>query len=208
MGNNNWLQLTSGGGYDFDTKKIFGRFTMEQDLAWPMAGVNRYVRHTAANWPVAIHSVAVARCIEQYLKKQEAFSPEHVLNGAAAALLHDAHEAVIGDIPTPLARELGKDKVEEIKLDVQLAIEHELHIPLARCPSHHPDLIRQADLAALMVEKQLLMPPEPRPWCVPVPGPEWMQPMYDVVTAIIRAGEQQDGGQKAFIAEYKRLVAR
>ncbi len=193
----NWVQLTSGGGYDFDFGAIFGRFTMERDLAYPLAGINRFVSHTQVRWAVAIHSVAVARLLE-------VMTADH--NVAAAGLLHDAHEAIVGDIPTPLARVLGLEKVESTKETAQRAIHKELDIEKRFHPVFYQALVRKADLTALYIEKQLFMVPEARSWTLPAPDPEWMQAMYDIVLDIVKSGENSDGGEEAFKYEYGRLI--
>jgi hypothetical protein len=195
----NWIQLTSGGGYDFDKQILFGRFDLERDLAYPLAGENRYTRHTSINWAVAIHSVAVARTILALTGDK---------HSAAAGLLHDAHESVIGDIPTPVAWAIGYEKVKAVKEEVQFAIERKLGVPnlLSALNPMHLSLIKLADAAALHVERQMLMAPEPREWGVKVPAPEWTQTMHDLFCDIIRNGEHRDGGQAAFMEEWKKLL--
>ncbi len=197
MGKGNWIQLTSGGGYDFETKTIFGRYSMERDLAYSLAGINRYASHSQVRWPVAIHSVAVARLIEKMTSD---------LNLAAAGLLHDAHESVIGDIPTPVSRAIDYKKTEELKESVQLAIENTLGVPELMRPLGHPAIIKMADVAALHIEKQLFMVPEIRDWGYTPPPGDWAQAMYDIMLDIIRSGENGDGGEEMFKYEYGRLI--
>lgn len=57
-------------------------------LGTTLAKINRYAGRTAEPWSVAAHSVLVSRLCRQ---------PQN----AAWALLHDAHEAFIGDIISP-----------------------------------------------------------------------------------------------------------
>ncbi len=194
----NWVQLTSGGGYSFDAEAIFGRYSMEKDLAYPLAGINRFVSHSQVRWTVAIHSVAVARLIEKMTGD---------LNQAAAGLLHDAHESIVGDIPTPLAKVLGYDKVGLVKDNAQRAIHTMLNIPTTCMPVVYPAIVRMADLTALYVEKQLFMVPEPQSWALPEADPMWMQAMYDIMLAIIRDGENGDGGEQTFCDEFRRLIS-
>lgn len=69
------------------------------EIGTSLSRINRFAG--AAHWSVAQHSVLVMRLIDQ-LGGQ--------INTAEArlwALLHDAHEAIIGDIPTPAAELLG-----------------------------------------------------------------------------------------------------
>src|SRR5690606_1599063 len=119
MGSGNWIQLTSGGGYDFDERRIFGRINPREDVAWPLS-CPRFTKHTAVAWPVTLHSVAVALTIEEITGNTEA---------AAAGLMHDCHEAVIGDITSPVGHYLDYERLKELKHDVHCAIFRRLGIP-------------------------------------------------------------------------------
>ena len=169
MGKGNWIQLTSGGGYDFDEKRIFGNFDLETDVVQSLC-CPRFVNHTSMPYSVAQHSVAVARTVLDMTGSRDA---------AAAGLLHDLHEAVIGDISTPVAVYLDYERVKELKHDVQVAMYTRLGIPYELLPerAYKPN-IDNADQAALHVERRALMVPEPRAWSSPVPTPAWMQAMH------------------------------
>jgi len=193
----NWVQLTSGGGYDFENKVLFGRWFFERDLVHPLANLNRYAGHTIKPWAVAIHSVAVARAIQELTGD---------LDASAGGLLHDAHESVLGDIPTPVARAIGLEQVERVKQEIQLAIESDLGVPDRMLPAKHKSVVGMADLAALHIERQILLAPAQRDWGYIPPTPSWSQAMYDVMTNIIRRGEFRDGGHEAFMLEYERLI--
>lgn len=207
----NWIQLTSGGGYDFDRAQLDGPFVMERDLAYPLAGINRYVRHTNRNWSVAIHSVAVALTIEKM-----GGHPDEV----AAGLLHDAHEAIVGDIPTPVAWHVGYEKVKELKQEVQNAIHFALDIAPSYWPQNHKSIIDIADRAALHVERQMFMVPERQQWNVAVPSHDWMLAMYETIAELTAYdapstslaslsssyAHNHDDGMAAFIGQYKRLI--
>lgn len=201
----NFCQMTGGGGYDFETKRLFGRFDLARDLVYPLAGYPRFGRHTNQSWNVAIHSVAVGLCIGQFLREQGVDEAD-CLDGEAAGLLHDAHEAVIGDITTPVAWEIGYEKVKAVKADVQLAIEDRLNVHVKCRPINWVKHVKDADAAALHVEKMLFMAPPGRDWGLTPPGPEWMQPMHDIICTILNKGMQVDGGEAAFLAMYKSVV--
>lgn len=64
------------------------------DIALALGNINRFTGH-AGPYTVADHSVLVSRLVPQEL--------------AAEALLHDAHEAYLGDISTPVKRALGHE---------------------------------------------------------------------------------------------------
>lgn len=194
----NWIQLASGNGYDFDAMEIFGPFTVGDDLALPLAGENRYVRHTDRPWPVAVHSVAVARTILALTGDSEA---------AAAGLLHDCHEAIIGDIPSPVAWHLDYEAIKRLKAEVDRAIFYKLGIPMRLLPGgEHQEAISLADRAALHVERQLFMAPEPRPWNVKVPPHEWMNEMYIQVKGLSATYKTESAFAAVFEAEFYGLV--
>lgn len=192
----NWIQLASGGGYSFDDAKITGPFSVESDIAWPLSALNRFVGHTTRLWNVALHSVAVARTILRVTGDSDA---------AAAGLMHELHEAVIGDIPTPVAWELGYDRVKQLKHTVQAAIYWRLHTPAQMRPEAHHDVVEQADHAALYVEKQMFMVPEPQQWSVGVPEHEWMLAMYHEMQRLLREVEEIPA-HALFMIEWRRLV--
>lgn len=64
-----------------------------RDIARSLSMTMRFRGHTSFPYSVAQHSVMVSRMLEQ----DGASIPEQ-----AAGLLHDAHEAYVGDVPTPL----------------------------------------------------------------------------------------------------------
>lgn len=198
----NWIQLRSGGGYDFDEARIFGPFTMEDDLAKPLS-IPRYAMHASVPWPVNNHSVAVARTIETITGD---------LDAAGGGVLHDAHEAVIGDIPTPVAWAIDYEKIKELKREVQSAIHWALRVPERCYPDNHKKFVDKADQAALHVERRLWMVPEPREWNVPVPEQEWMLVMHRMVKRIafepIFASKYDRplNQEQLFEAEYYRLI--
>ena len=202
----NWIQLTSGGGYDFDDKLIFGPFKVDADLAWPLT-CPRWTRHTPRfSWPVTLHSVACARVIEKITGDAKA---------AAAGLLHDAHEAVIGDITTPVARHIDAERVSELKHDVDIAIFTKLDIDFDLLPSRHRHYVQLADAAALQIERRLFTAPEPRAWNATLPEHHWMRAMYEEITDLVRRMRLfqaidpvaiPDDGMALFLDEYYRLV--
>lgn len=194
----NWIQLTSGGGYDFDTQSLFGRFDVERDLAYSLAGINRYLRHTAVSWSVAIHSVAVARTLWEITRDKAI---------AAAGLGHDWHECIVGDIPTPVAWAVDYQKIKAVKEEAQLALEERMGVPPQLRAANFPAYVKAADLAALHVEKQLFMVPPARDWGVPEAEVEYAQVMYDVVADIVTSGQHRDGGLAAFMGMYEELIA-
>ncbi len=190
----NWIQLRSGGGYDFESKSIFGRYTMEVDLAKCLDEIVRCGGHASVRWTVAQHSVAVGLAMLAITRSHSA---------AAAGLLHDAHEAIIGDITTPVALEIGYDKVKAVKVDVQAAIEQRLAIPQHAWPSSWVNSVRKADAAALHIERQLFLVPTPRPWAYAEPTAAWTQALYD---ATLQVQASSYSGAELFTSFYREWL--
>ena len=69
-------------------------------IAWGLGGIPRYLGHTKGALSVGQHSVACAE-----VARQLGYPKDWV----RAALLHDAAEAVFGDVPGPLKAELPED---------------------------------------------------------------------------------------------------
>ena len=80
--------------------------------------------------------------------------PEHSL----VALLHDATEAYVTDVPRPLKRGLGKI-YEEIEAGAWFAIATHFNLPLVL-----PECVKHADNAVLMAEKHQIMCSSPHTW--------------------------------------------
>jgi len=106
------------------------------DIAHALSLINRYTGHTLLPYSVAQHSVVVSQiCL-----------PENALWG----LLHDASEAYLGDVASPLKHMLPQYKTLEQHVQRQIAKRFELAWPM-------PDDVHKADLRALMAEKDWLM---------------------------------------------------
>lgn len=115
------------------------------DIARALSGIRRFNGHLYRRVSVAHHSLAVARIV-----RSRSRSSDVVL----CALMHDAHEAYIGDISTPVKRQLGPE-YKALESKVQLAILR------ATCPEsvsergwerQLPDLVKEADRMALHYE--------------------------------------------------------
>lgn len=113
------------------------------DIAHALARICRFNGHTHQHYSVAQHSVMVADNV-----------PEHL---ALEALMHDAAEAYIGDISSPV-----KWCIPEIK-DIERRIEEVIEIKFGlRCGNI--GAIKEADLRALATEKRDLITGHPDPW--------------------------------------------
>jgi hypothetical protein len=104
------------------------------DVAFALAHANRYTGH-AGIYSVATHSLLVADIVRRL------GHPEHVLS----ALVHDAHEAYVGDISAPFKRLLPDYRaLERVS---ELAVRAAFNVP-----ADMPDVVKRADLMALADE--------------------------------------------------------
>jgi uncharacterized protein len=114
-----------------------------KDVAHSLANLCRFNGHCSRFYSVAQHSVVVSEIV----------SPEHSKHG----LLHDAAEAYVGDLPTPVKKIVtGFISLEDRLLStIFFAFGVDDRIP---------DDVREADLITLATEKRDLLKPEPSPW--------------------------------------------
>ena len=112
-----------------------------EDIAQSLSMLARFNGHIKYFYTVAEHSIWVA----------DRLMPEIAIYG----LLHDAHEAYIGDITTPVAELIGKEKVTEYKNKIQNVI-HEAFGLKSPCV-YVNQIVKNQDINALFVEKRDLM---------------------------------------------------
>lgn len=106
------------------------------DIAHALSQIIRFTGHAKAPYSVAQHSLLVA----------EISPPEHRL----WALLHDASEAYLGDVASPLKTLLPQYRELEEKFQKVIAGRFGLSWPIPACVKH-------ADRVALMTEKRDLL---------------------------------------------------
>jgi len=125
------------------------------DIAHALARIPRFNGHTVEPWSVADHSRLVARLLPDD-------APPTL---RLAALLHDAHEAYLGDITSPVAEAL-RGRADAGPLDgLKVLFDTAIAAALAFPPElFHDPRIRHADRLALAIERHALMPAPPTPW--------------------------------------------
>lgn len=129
------------------------------DIAWSLSRQARFNGHTLGDHPysVAQHSVYVADKVLDATKDRRA---------ALHALLHDAHEAYMGDIVTPLKR---VPRVMHVVEDIERALQHVIREAHGMNPPSKQvqQIIHLYDLQALAVEAYNLMPSQGADWALP-----------------------------------------
>lgn len=157
-----WIQTKTGKRFPMD-----GSFRSEnvciEDIAHSLSMQCRYGGHCRLFYSIAEHSVWVMRRVEELTRDLP--DQRGILK---SALMHDAGEAYVGDIASPLKRFLGQP-IADLEDTAMLSIAH--RYGLRDCYS---SLIRQADLECLLAEAQQLFDPPPlEDWCSEVPFEPW-----------------------------------
>lgn len=139
-----WLGTNSGKRIDLLNPQV-DQISLA-DIATGLNNIPRFMGQTKFHYSVLNHSMAVASLVP----------PEYRL----AALLHDAAEAYIGDVPTPLKDMLG-DRYRDVERRIARAIGEYF-----KCPHDLADLpqsVKDADRIMLVTEHYLLQD-KPAEW--------------------------------------------
>lgn len=132
------------------------------DIAHALSWLYRFTGHAITGWSVGQHSV-VGSILAEVIYPEIKWLPH-------GFLLHDASEAYLGDISSPLKSLLpGYTELEEKH---RKAIEGQFAVSLG---SHHEKVV---DLRMLATERYLFMPEGGTPWTLPYPKfefEEWME---------------------------------
>ena len=136
-----WLQMHSGVAFwPLDPRADEVRI---EDIAHSLSLLCRFGGHCRRFYSVAEHSIHVASLLPDHLK--------------LAGLLHDASEAYVVDLPSPLKRCLPD--YAEIEAGVQRAISEHFGLPAAMHPA-----VKVADRQMLVTEAWELMQHPPTTW--------------------------------------------
>lgn len=164
-----WIQTRSGRAFDLLDPKP------EQvdigDIAFALATLPRFTGHVRG-YSVAEHSVFVSVRVNQ-LTHSTNLSSEEKAKLALGALLHDAHEAYIGDLSSPLKQALRSrypDPIAAIERPIIEAIAQHVGLDSKYMVD---DVVKRADLEMLAVEHQKFFKGlQARPWHFPHEAPQ------------------------------------
>jgi hypothetical protein len=163
-----WIQTASGRAFDLINPSPED-VDFEIDIPEALARIARFTGHIRSGpYSVAQHCVIGADAI---MKRFD-------VETAAAFLLHDAHEAYIGDIATPVAAAIvervadeytgrarvpAKIALTKFKADIDAAIHTAARVswPL---PQETEKIVKEYDLRMLATERLHLLGPSPRAW--------------------------------------------
>ncbi len=151
--------ICTASGHRFDPFAPRSDAIHAADIAHALSSTPRFGGHCRQFYSVAQHSLIVCELVE------EEVGPDTEV--MLAALLHDASEAYVLDMPSPIKRRLPDYRA--LERGVQAAIEARFDVSEAAL-THRPT-IKAADIRALHWEQRDLMPRVP--W---VPLPEFDRP--------------------------------
>jgi len=151
-----WVQTVTGGMMDLE--KPTPEAVHAHDICVALARLPRFNGHTLEPFSVAQHSLLVLRILDD--EDEGTADPGLRL----AALLHDAHEAYMGDVVSPVASLPAlREPIAALKDRLQRVIHVAFGLPEV-LPVEWRRRIGWCDLVALATEKRDLMAPEPQDW--------------------------------------------
>lgn len=138
-----WIQTWSGRAFDLANP------TPEQvyveDIAAALKKIPRFTGHTGWIWTVYDHTMLVCSIV----------SDKGHASAVPYALLHDAHEAYVGDWSTPLKNALGADYTPLNRLEARIAKAIHTRAGLDWPPPLAvQEIVKEADKLALMWERR------------------------------------------------------
>ncbi len=131
---NNSITMSNGNDFVFNNPDS-ADYSIEV-IAQSLSKICRFGGHCNEFYSVAQHSVSVSDLVPDELKME--------------ALLHDAAEAFVGDMPTPLKQMLPEYKA--IELEIEKSIRQKYGLPEEMNP-----LIKEADIKMFVTECRDLM---------------------------------------------------
>lgn len=130
-----WIETYTGRQFRYDD--IEHNDIDIEDIAHALANMTRFCGHCHSFYSVAEHSVGTMLNIDNPKLRFE-------------ALMHDAHEAYMGDIPAPL--KLCWPEIKTVEKKIEAAVRKRFKLPEVMTPE-----VKVADLRMLATEKIFLM---------------------------------------------------
>lgn len=118
------------------------------DIAHALAMICRYTGHVTEFWSVAAHSIEVSKRVEQSAREQGIYDWRSL---ARTALLHDASEAYLVDVPRGLKPLFTGYKANEERLERVIAGVFNLTYPFPGIIKEHDDGILIDEIANFFV---------------------------------------------------------
>lgn len=150
-----YIETASGRKFWYNTDSIDG--ICIDDIGAALSKLCRFTGHCREFYSVAEHSVYVSYLVPKDL--------------ALAGLLHDASEAYLSDIASPIKQFMPEYK--NIENDIMKRIALKFSLPEG---FHEGKEVKQADWAQLKSEAQALLPTGGKEWFFPEGLPNGIQP--------------------------------
>ena len=127
-----------------------------RDIARALSNICRFTGHLKEFYSVAQHSVMASHLVPRPF--------------ALEALLHDAHEAYVGDCNAPLKSMLPDYRHMESRIEQALRAHFKVPVRMSSC-------VKEADMIMLATERRDLLVGDETPW----PCLEGIEPMRSVI---------------------------
>jgi hypothetical protein len=146
---NPWLTTISGKQFHLLNPTV--NEVCVEDIAWSLGGIRRYLNHTTSPWTVAEHSIVVAMIV-----RERGCDVQTQL----AALFHDAAEAYIGDVPSPVkwAMDQIEDKGAHALRTIEIRVEDAINKKFSLINHKFCAPVKDADLQARATESRDYLP--------------------------------------------------
>jgi 5'-deoxynucleotidase YfbR-like HD superfamily hydrolase len=167
----NSISTYNGDFFDFDHPESFD-FDVET-IAHALSNICRYGGHSSKFYSVAEHSVLVSRVV-----------PSHL---AMCGLFHDASEAFVGDMPSPLKAMCPDYRAIEERVHKEIATQFGLPYPF-------PPDIKYADKAVYKAERLQITSVDDTIWHIDIPPAD-----------VMVTGMDPKNAKQFFLSRYREL---
>lgn len=199
MTHSHWIVTAHGADHPISgPAAMLGTMPTIEVIAHSLAQINRFTGHAVRPYSVAEHSLLVCDIVAGM-----------GLGPAAqrAALMHDAHECLCGDVASPVKWALG---TAWLALENTLALLVRKHYGLQAAHTGYRAAIKHADLIALATERRDLTRYDPAingHWPIlDTPGAE-VRPMYAVdLNSTVREAMGWEHHRDVFLERYRALT--
>lgn len=130
------------------------------DIARALSQQSRFLGHLNSFYSTAEHCYHVSQRAEA-LARGQGMSAADVLMCARWGHLHDASEAYVGDLPSPLKRLPFMSGYVQLEHDIQAVLKEKYGIVTT---PRMEEIVKQADLELCNTERQTLKGPPPADW--------------------------------------------
>lgn len=162
-----WAATYSGGRFDIMNPRE--KDVSIDDIAHALSLTCRYNGHCTHFYSVAQHSLLVTRVYGELVADKPELRDDP--RGYLCALLHDAAEAYVGDVISPI--KLAVPAIEEIEGNVREVILRTFDLHRTWDNDHVAEAVHKADLVLLATEaRDILHGDAPKDWGLPYPPHE------------------------------------